>query len=78
AAFSLGAPFVAASSNTAKTHALMQLLERPEPLPIRSAGLATKLMEAHQMALDTQESEALHAARIEAVETLAMENYARL
>jgi hypothetical protein len=56
----------------------MQLLERQESLPIRSAGLAAKLIEAHQVALDTQEPEALHAARIEALETLAMENYARL
>lgn len=78
AAFSLGAPFIAAGSNTAKTHALMQLLERPAPLPVRGDSLEARLVEAHVLALDRQESAADHAARLEAVETLAMENFARL
>lgn len=78
AAFSLGAPFVAAGSNTAKTHAILQLLERPAPLPIRDPALGAMLIQAHAAALDGQEDAAGHAARLEAVEALAMENYARL
>lgn len=78
AAFSTGAPFVAASSNTAKTNAIMQLLERPEPLPIRAPDLAARLIEAHQAALDNQEQPNDHAVRLEAVETLALENYTAL
>ena len=78
AAFSLDAPFVAASSNTAKTDALMQLLERPSPLPIRAPDLAARLVQAHEAALDAREPEAVRAARREAVETLAMENFAAL
>jgi polysaccharide pyruvyl transferase WcaK-like protein len=78
AAFATGAPFVAASSNTAKTYAIMQLLEKPEPLPIRAPDLAAQLIEAHHSALDTQEHPSEHAARLEAVITLAKENYAAL
>lgn len=78
AAFSLGAPFIAAGSNTAKVHALMQLLERPQPMPINDPSLGKMLIEAHQQALDTAEGEAAHKARLDAVESLAMENYARL
>ena len=78
AAFATGAPFVAASSNTAKTNAIMQLLEKPEPLPIRAPDLAAQLIEAHHSALDTQEHPSEHAARLEAVITLAKENYAAL
>jgi len=78
AAFSLGAPFVAMTSNTAKTNAAMQLLERPAPLPIGDPDLVEKLKLAHVQALDGQEPPAIHAARLEAVETLAMENFARL
>ena len=78
AAFSLGAPFVAATSNTPKTNALLQLLEKPAPLNIRDPALARNLMTAHVAALDTIEAPALHAARLDAVETLAMENFARL
>lgn len=78
AAFSLGRPFIAAGSNTAKVHALMQLLERPQPLPIQDPDLGAKLIAAHQTALDNVEGPAAHAARLEAVENLAMENYARL
>lgn len=78
AAFSLDAPFVAATSNTAKTNAIMQLLERPEPVPIDAPNLAALLVEAHVAALDNQEAPAAHAVRKVAVETLAMENYARL
>jgi len=78
AAFATGAPFVAASSNTAKTNAIMQLLEKPEPLPIRAPDLAAWLIDAHHSALDTQEHPSEHAARLEAVITLAQENYAAL
>ncbi len=78
AAFSLGAPFVAAGSNTAKTHAISELLERPRPLPVRDPNLAQMLIQAHGAALDMVEDPATHAARLEAVEMLAMENYARL
>ena len=78
AAFSLGRPFVAASSNTAKVHALMQLLERPQPLPIQDPDLGAMMIASHQIALDSVEGPSEHAARLEAVETLAMENYARL
>lgn len=78
AAFSMGAPFVAASSNTAKTNALMELLEKPAPLPVNDPDLGAKLIQAHTAALDGREGAAGHAARLEAVETLAMENYAQL
>lgn len=78
AAFSLGRPFIAAGSNTAKVHALMQLLERPQPLPIQAPDLGDQLIAAHQAALDNGEAPAAHAARLEAVENLAMENFARL
>lgn len=78
AAFSLGAPFIAAGSNTAKTHAISELLERPRPLPVRDPNLARMLIQAHGDALDAVEDAASHAARLEAVEMLAMENYARL
>jgi|GEM_PF-285934 len=78
AAFALGAPFLAASSNTAKTHALMELLERPAPLQINAPNLAAQLIDAHGAALDGREDAAAHAARREAVESLAMENFARL
>jgi hypothetical protein len=69
---------VAASSNTAKTNAIMQLLEKPEPLPIRAPDLAARLIDAHQAALDNQEHPSEHDARLEAVLTLAQENYAAL
>jgi polysaccharide pyruvyl transferase WcaK-like protein len=78
AAFATGAPLVAASSNTAKTNAIMQLLEKPEPLPIRAPDLAARLIDAHQAALDNQEHPSEHDARLEAVLTLAQENYAAL
>lgn len=78
AAFATGAPFVSASSNAAKTNAIMQILEKPEPLPIRAPDLASRLIEAHAAALDTQEHPVEHAARLEAVIMLAQENYAAL
>ena len=56
----------------------MQLLERPQPLPVQSPDLGNLLIEAHGAALDGQEAPADHAMRLEAVESLAMENYARL
>ena len=53
-------------------------LEQPAPLPVNDPDLGAKLIEAHTAALDEREDAASHAARLEAVETLAMENYARL